>query len=551
MGKGNQGTEYAKPSTKHYKILAKVPLQKSFESEGEVVRELVANEVVEMLAGPKLEKILPAMRARVRALSDGKVGWFSVGKVASLCSPNYRCLRVGPLWKSLPEIVTMAVDTNVGTATQSEGCPDKEEEDVNSQSVPGQGSATAPEGVITEDVTMDVAAGEPALDAAEQVARNEAPGRPENMQDESRSESIVREASGANEERASIDKTVTSTSEPKPEPTPESAAAPKSAAAIALQTVADSPLELKEQCIATLVKLIGNILQHPDEPKYRKLRTSNEALRARVFSVPAAMDFLRSAGFVEDGEFLILSGSSCENDSVVVASEALQQHIAQEKSTLTAQDDTSKHNSAKGEEQAAKQEKTEDAKGQTAQPSTVGQGKEQDGQGKEQHQIETKSTASDEKVQSSADEKGEDQQQTEPKAVEKEEKVRSAKSFPLPLAVFPSSFFSLFRTSPGERATMHQSSSADEQGTAQDQHDEKMEETEKLKPVQLKSVRTWSDEVRSLAQDEILELMEGPVQDEGEMWIKVRAENDGATGWVLIRDQDGYLVQPLEYGKVD
>lgn len=58
-------------------------------------------------------------------------------------------------------------------------------------------------------------------------------------------------------------------------------------------------------CIDTLKKYIENIIHHPDEEKYRKIRMSNRVFCEKVQPVEGALDFLLGAGFLEtalDGE---------------------------------------------------------------------------------------------------------------------------------------------------------------------------------------------------------------------------------------------------------
>jgi len=54
-----------------------------------------------------------------------------------------------------------------------------------------------------------------------------------------------------------------------------------------------------------LCKVVENIVKAPAEPKYRKLRTTNEKINALLLA-PGACQLLLGCGFVEDGEFLVL-----------------------------------------------------------------------------------------------------------------------------------------------------------------------------------------------------------------------------------------------------
>jgi len=74
-----------------------------------------------------------------------------------------------------------------------------------------------------------------------------------------------------------------------------------------------------------------------------------------------------------------------------------------------------------------------------------------------------------------------------------------------------------------------------------------------LREVSLRVDKTSEEEgeaVRQLKKDEILELAEGPVEGPADaLWVKVRAEEDGACGWTRIRSGDAgkeaLLVEPL------
>ena len=55
----------------------------------------------------------------------------------------------------------------------------------------------------------------------------------------------------------------------------------------------------------TLVKVISNIINSPAEPKYRKLRTTNDKIKA-LLSAPGARQLLVGSGFAEDGDFLVV-----------------------------------------------------------------------------------------------------------------------------------------------------------------------------------------------------------------------------------------------------
>merc|ERR1719158_298001 len=67
--------------------------------------------------------------------------------------------------------------------------------------------------------------------------------------------------------------------------------------------------EKQETCYVALLKLLGNIVAHPGEAKYRHLRTSNLVLKEKVFDVPGAKDLLLALGFEEKDDELELPQS--------------------------------------------------------------------------------------------------------------------------------------------------------------------------------------------------------------------------------------------------
>lgn len=64
--------------------------------------------------------------------------------------------------------------------------------------------------------------------------------------------------------------------------------------------------------VAILERIVSNILAHPNEEKYRKLRMTNAALKAKVFDLPFGMDCVKALGFeerIEEG-YLVLVPSA-------------------------------------------------------------------------------------------------------------------------------------------------------------------------------------------------------------------------------------------------
>lgn len=95
--KGNAGTVYVEETGRQYVITTPGPMQKEF-SPSDQVRVLAAGEVIDVLDGPKEEKLDPVIRLRARAASTGAVGWITLrpGTVKPW-APRYRCISALPL----------------------------------------------------------------------------------------------------------------------------------------------------------------------------------------------------------------------------------------------------------------------------------------------------------------------------------------------------------------------------------------------------------------------------------------------------------------------
>lgn len=73
-----------------------------------------------------------------------------------------------------------------------------------------------------------------------------------------------------------------------------------------------------EECIQTLSKYLENIINHPDEEKYFKIRMSNRIFSEKVRYIEGALDFLLAAGFreiqIDDEPFMLFSADEIEKD---------------------------------------------------------------------------------------------------------------------------------------------------------------------------------------------------------------------------------------------
>lgn len=72
---------------------------------------------------------------------------------------------------------------------------------------------------------------------------------------------------------------------------------PEMASALMIHTL-NKDKEKVKVCVDTLVKYLDNVLQHPGEEKFRKIRISNKAFSERIAPLKGTEEFLQAAGFV-------------------------------------------------------------------------------------------------------------------------------------------------------------------------------------------------------------------------------------------------------------
>lgn len=77
---------------------------------------------------------------------------------------------------------------------------------------------------------------------------------------------------------------------------------------------------------ATLLKMLGNVVNSPTEQKFRRIRLTNPAIQKKVTSLPGALQFLELVGFEKDagGEVLEMADSKVDIELLNVAGNELQ-----------------------------------------------------------------------------------------------------------------------------------------------------------------------------------------------------------------------------------
>lgn len=100
--KGNYGTVYVQETGRQYTVVRKIPLQSGFQASSDEVRMIAEGEVFDVKDAAKEEQAEPVVRAQVRAVSSGAVGWVSVRpKTLRLWAPRYKCVQKAELKEKL------------------------------------------------------------------------------------------------------------------------------------------------------------------------------------------------------------------------------------------------------------------------------------------------------------------------------------------------------------------------------------------------------------------------------------------------------------------
>ena len=66
----------------------------------------------------------------------------------------------------------------------------------------------------------------------------------------------------------------------------------------------------REATLSTLKKIFDNIIQHPNDDKYRQIKLTNKRFSNDVRRYPAAVNLMKMAGWEEDGDCVRLRDDS-------------------------------------------------------------------------------------------------------------------------------------------------------------------------------------------------------------------------------------------------
>ena len=78
--------------------------------------------------------------------------------------------------------------------------------------------------------------------------------------------------------------------------------------------------------LKTLRKLVANVLKDPENPKFRSINLTNEAIRKRVTGHPGGMIMLEAVGFEKNAEEMkmILSDANLNKDILNLAKDRIE-----------------------------------------------------------------------------------------------------------------------------------------------------------------------------------------------------------------------------------
>merc|ERR1712023_514313 len=94
----------------------------------------------------------------------------------------------------------------------------------------------------------------------------------------------------------------------------------------ALTSISKQPWEKQEACYGVLIKLLGNPAENPQEEKFRSVKKSNAAIKAKVLDIPGGSAVLLAAGFQEQEDKYDLVGDA-SMETVQKTLDSLKEHV--------------------------------------------------------------------------------------------------------------------------------------------------------------------------------------------------------------------------------
>ena len=75
--------------------------------------------------------------------------------------------------------------------------------------------------------------------------------------------------------------------------------------------VTSSSQEDREATLSTLKKIFDNIIQHPNDDKYRQIKLTDETFSSKVWQYPAGEELMKMSGWVVEDDHMRLRDDSC------------------------------------------------------------------------------------------------------------------------------------------------------------------------------------------------------------------------------------------------
>ena len=77
------------------------------------------------------------------------------------------------------------------------------------------------------------------------------------------------------------------------------------------ELVTSSSSEHREATLSTLRRIFDNIIQHPNDDKYRQIKLTDETFSSKVWQYPAGEELMKMSGWVVEDDLVRLSDNSC------------------------------------------------------------------------------------------------------------------------------------------------------------------------------------------------------------------------------------------------
>ena len=67
----------------------------------------------------------------------------------------------------------------------------------------------------------------------------------------------------------------------------------------------------RKATLSTLKKIFNNIIQHPNDDKYRQINLTSKTFTSKVWQYPAGEELMKMSGWVVEGDHVRLRDDSC------------------------------------------------------------------------------------------------------------------------------------------------------------------------------------------------------------------------------------------------